>query len=235
MRAMIAAPPAFPSPLPRALAAHGMALDPVEDLGDLGGALAAGGPFDIILLDVARRHRDAAAALRDLRRRGMTVPAIVLCTGLAGTEEETLLNAGADDVLLHPVRPAALLARMQVAVRRARGHASGMLRAGVLTLDQQQRAALIGEERLPLTGGEYRVLELLMLHGGRLLTKDRLLSSLYGGEDGRNGRVIDVFICKLRRKLAAAGAPDMIRTVRGQGYMLVTGAPRSVAERPLAG
>lgn len=225
MRALLAAPAGSQSRLPGALAAEGVICDLIEDLPDLGCTAALSGPFDIVLMDVAGLRRDAAAALQDLRRRGLTVPAIVLCSGLAGADEEALLHAGADHVLLHPVRPAALFARMTSSIRRAGGHACGMLRCGELRLDQQLRSANFLDQPVRLTSREYDVLEALMLQRGRLVTKQRLVATLYGGEDGRGHRIIDVFVCKLRRRLDQVGGNGLIQTVRGQGYILVDPAP----------
>lgn len=221
MRIAIASDTAPTAELEVALGEHGVLCDAVDAIADLPSVVALSGPYDLVLLRVGLPLRNALPAIRDLRRRGMTLPVIVSCTGTpAPEEEEAVLHAGADDVIFHPFRITVLHARMQALSRRARGYACAELVCGNVTLDQEQHAVMVDGLRVNLTAREFDFLETLMLHKGVLLTKERFMTRLYADSEAPDSKIVDVFVCKLRRKLTAAGAAEIIRTVWGRGYVV---------------
>ncbi len=127
-------------------------------------------------------------------------------------------GVGADDFISKPFDKAELLARMQAVVRRSKGHSQPTLRVGSLQLNLDSREVLVGGVPVHLTGKEYSIFELLVLRKGSVLTKEAFLNHLYGGMDEPEIKIIDVFICKLRKKLSQAGAGNLIGTVWGRGY-----------------
>ncbi|MBP0447859.1 response regulator transcription factor [Roseomonas sp. SSH11] len=135
-------------------------------------------------------------------------------------EEQEAFSLGADDVLHTPVSLQLLVVRLQAIQRRILGYSTAVLRCGNVTLNQSRREVAVDGTDVRITAREFDVLETLMLHRGMLLTKDLFMSRAYNESDGPNLRILDVFVCKLRRKLAAAGAAEIVRTVWGSGYML---------------
>jgi two-component system, cell cycle response regulator CtrA len=229
MRVLLASTAAGPATLQAGLTDQGCVCDIAEGLQDLASILSLSGPYDMVILDVAAADRDAQAVVRGLRREGCVHPAIILCGRLEAMAEEAILHAGADDVVLHPVRLPVLHARMQALMRRVRGYASARLACGNVTLDQEQHAVTVDGRRVPLTAREFDFLQTLMLHKGVLLTKERFMSSLYADSEAPDLKIVDVFVCKLRRKLAACGAAEMIRTVWGRGHVLFEPSTDAVA------
>ncbi|MBV1798394.1 response regulator transcription factor [Siccirubricoccus sp. G192] len=229
MRVLLASHAANPTTLQNGLADHGCVCDTAEGLQDLASVLSLSGPYDMVILDVATPDREVQAAVRGLRREGCVHPVIILCARPDAMAEEAILHAGADDVVLHPVRLPVLHARMQALMRRARGYASARLACGNVTLDQEQHAVTVDGRRVPLTAREFDFLQTLMLHKGVLLTKERFMSSLYADSEAPDLKIVDVFVCKLRRKLAACGAAEMIRTVWGRGHVLFEPSADAVA------
>lgn len=229
MRVLLASAASHSGSLQAGLMELGVVCDPAEDTRELGPILALSGPYDLLIIDAVAPQREIQAVIRGLRRDGSMHPIIVLCRRLAAEEEETLLHAGADDVLLHPLRLSVLHARMQALLRRARGYASARLTCGNVVLDQEQHAVTVDGQRVPLTAREFDFLQIMMLHKGVLLTKERFMSSLYAEADTPDLKIVDVFVCKLRRKLAACGAAEMIRTVWGRGHVLFEPAAEAVA------
>ncbi len=155
---------------------------------------------------------DAGGADRDARAdRLRPVPA-------AGEGEGPRM--GADDFITKPFDKAELLARMQAVVRRSKGFSQPTLRVGPLVLNLDSREVTVDGRTVHLTGKEYAILELLVLRKGMVLTKEAFLNHLYGGMDEPEMKIIDVFVCKLRKKLAQAGGESLIGTVWGRGYMI---------------
>jgi two-component system cell cycle response regulator CtrA len=148
------------------------------------------------------------------------VPVLIL-SGLSRPQAKVKgLGVGADDFITKPFDKGELIARMQAIVRRSKGFSQPSLRVGPLRLNLDSREVLVGDGQVHLTGKEYAILELLVLRKGMVLTKEAFLNHLYGGMDEPEMKIIDVFICKLRKKLQAAGADNLIGTVWGRGYML---------------
>jgi len=229
MRVLLASATSHTGGLQAGLAELGVICDPTEDLRELGPILALSGPYDLLIIDAAAPRQEIQATIRGLRRDGSMHPIIVLCGRLTAEEEEALLHAGADDVVLYPLRLSVLHARMQALLRRTRGYTSARLTCGNVVLDQEQHAVTVDGRRVPLTAREFDFLQIMMLHKGVLLTKERFMSSLYGDADAPDLKIVDVFVCKLRRKLAAYGAAEMIRTVWGRGHVLFEPSTEAVA------
>src|SRR5688500_4083385 len=151
----------------------------------------------------------------------VTTPILIL-SGLSELDHKIKgLGVGADDYLTKPFDKRELIARIQAIVRRSKGHSDSVIRTGKLTVNLDTRTAEVDTQPLHLTGKEYGILELLSLRKGTTLTKEMFLNHLYGGMDEPELKIIDVFICKLRKKLTAScGGENYIHTVWGRGYVL---------------
>jgi two-component system cell cycle response regulator CtrA len=130
------------------------------------------------------------------------------------------LSLGADDFITKPFDKFELLARMQAVTRRSKGFSQPTLHLGPIELNLDSRAVNVDGQEVHLTGKEYSVLELLVLRKGMVLNKEAFLNHLYGGMDEPETKIIDVFVCKLRKKLALAGGDGLIGTVWGRGYVI---------------
>lgn len=228
MRVLLASTSPQHGILAAGLAEHGILCDVSDDPRDLTSILGLSGSYQGVVLDLTAPLQVGQAALRALRRGGVTLPVIVLC-GVQPLAEESLLHAGADDVILRPFRVPVLHARLLALARRVRGYASGHLACGNVSLDQEQHAVLVDGRPVPLTAREFDFLQTMMLHKGVLMTKERFMSTLYSDTEAPDVKIVDVFVCKLRRKLAAAGAAIMIRTVWGRGHVLAEPTEAAVA------
>lgn len=211
-----------------ALSGGGRFVEQAPSLCVVGQATQDNGPFDAVVLNVGALEAEAVPVLHDIRRRGMQVPVLVI-GGHGGADDAAVaLNRGADDVIARPVQPAVVVARVQAMVRRTAAHAPVLLSCGNVDLDRDRQVVTVDGRVVAITGREFEVLETLLLRRSALLTKERFMSRLYGDEDGPDQRIIDVFICKLRRKLAAAGAAEIVRTVWGVGYVAEDPGPAAV-------
>jgi two-component system, cell cycle response regulator CtrA len=189
--------------------------------------------YDIVVLDLMLPDIEGYDVVRRMRSARIEVPVLVL-SGLTRPQAKVkALALGADDFLTKPYDRAELLARMQAVVRRSKGFSQPALRIGNLQLNLDSREVVVDGGAVHLTGKEYAILELLVLRKGMVLTKEAFLNHLYGGMDEPEMKIIDVFICKLRKKLAQAGADNLIATVWGRGYMVRESALRT-ARAPLA-
>jgi two-component system cell cycle response regulator CtrA len=192
------------------------------DLGEEGVDLGKLYDYDIILLDLNLPDMSGYEVLRSLRVSKIRTPILIL-SGLAGIEDKVRgLGFGADDYMTKPFHNDELVARIQAIVRRSKGHVLSVINTDDLTVDLFQKTVEVAGARVHLSGKEYQVLELLSLRKGTTLTKDMFLNQLYGGMDEPNMKIIDVFICRLRKKLAnASGGKDYIKTIWGRGYVLL--------------
>jgi two-component system, cell cycle response regulator CtrA len=191
------------------------------DLGEEGTDLGKVYDYDIILLDLNLPDMSGFEVLRSLRVSKVRTPILIL-SGLASIEDKVSgLGFGADDYMTKPFHKDELVARIHAIVRRSKGHAQSVVNTGDLCVNLDSKTVEIGGARVYLTGKEYQMLELLSLRKGTTLSKEMFLNNLYGGMDEPEIKIIDVFICKLRKKLAnASDGKDYIETVWGRGYVL---------------
>ena len=176
---------------------------------------------DAAVLDLNLPDMSGFEVLRSLRVSKVKTPILIL-SGLAGIEDKVKgLGFGADDYMTKPFHKDELIARIHAIVRRSKGHAQSVINTGDLTVNLDQKTVEVAGARVHLTGKEYQMLELLSLRKGTTLTKEMFLNHLYGGMDEPELKIIDVFICKLRKKLSHACSGDnYIETVWGRGYVL---------------
>ena len=191
------------------------------DLGGEGVDLGKLYDYDIILLDLNLPDMSGFEVLRSLRVSKVKTPILIL-SGLAGTEDKVRgLGFGADDYMTKPFHREELVARIHAIVRRSKGHAQSVIQTGDLVVNLDTKTVEVSGAQVHLTGKEYQLLELLALRKGTTLTKEMFLNHIYGGMDEPEIKIIDVFICKLRKKLAnASDGKDYIETVWGRGYVL---------------
>ena len=191
------------------------------DLGEDGLEIGKLYDYDIVILDLMLPDIDGYEVVRRLREARVETP-IMLLSGLSEAENKIKgLGIGADDYLTKPFDKRELIARVQAIVRRSKGHADSVIKTGKLEVNLDARTVEVDAKPVHLTGKEYGILELLSLRKGTTLTKEMFLNHLYGGMDEPELKIIDVFVCKLRKKLSAAtGGDNYIDTVWGRGYML---------------
>ncbi|MBK5910986.1 DNA-binding response regulator [Rhodothalassium salexigens] len=191
------------------------------DLGEEGLDLGKLYDYDIILLDLNLPDMHGYDVLRKLRMSKVNTPILIL-SGLNEMDHKVKgLGFGADDYLTKPFHKEELVARIHAIVRRSKGHSQSVIRTGKLSVNLDTKTVEVDNQRVHLTGKEYAMLELLSLRKGTTLTKEMFLNHLYGGIDEPELKIIDVFICKLRKKLSAAtDGINYIETVWGRGYVL---------------
>ena len=176
--------------------------------------------YDIVVLDQELPDLDGVDAIRRLRAQRFTTPVLLLTASVDGRVNAVALRAGADDLLIKPYHGDELVARIESVVRRRNGYTRSVLKVGALAIDMASREVRVDGQPLAVTRKEFAILELMALRRGRVITKQNFLDHLYNGLDGPETRVIDVFICNLRKKLAQLGLGALIDTVRGHGYIL---------------
>jgi two-component system cell cycle response regulator CtrA len=191
------------------------------DLGEEGVDLAKLYDYDLILLDLDLPDMGGLEVLRQLRLARVNTPVLIL-TGDDDTESKIKgFGFGADDYLTKPFHREELVARIHAIIRRSQGHAQSVIRTGQIAVNLDAKTVEANGKPVHLTGKEYQMLELLSLRKGTTLTKEMFLNHLYGGMDEPELKIIDVFICKLRKKLSeATGGDNYIETVWGRGYVL---------------
>ena len=203
------------------LSKEGMVVD-VENLGEDGLEMCKLYDYDIIVLDVWLPDIDGFEVIRRLRTIKNPTPVLILSGMNAPDNKVKGFDSGADDYLTKPFVTSELIARIRAIVRRSKGHASPVIRIGDLDIDLASKTVSTKDKPIHLTGKEFAILELLSLNKGKTLSKEQFLNHLYGGMDEPELKIIDVFICKLRKKLAeATGGQDYIGTIWGRGYLLV--------------
>jgi len=217
------------------LKAEGFIAD-TTDLGEDGLEIGKLYDYDLIILDLMLPDIDGFEVLRRLRSARVDTPILIL-SGLAEPDSKIRgFGIGADDYLTKPFDRRELVARTHAIIRRARGHSESVIRTGRLTVNLDSRTSQVDDQTLHLTGKEYAILELLSLRKGTTLTKEMFLNHLYGGMDEPEVKIIDVFICKLRKKLmAATSGENYIETVWGRGYVLRDPQTATAGERPPGG
>ena len=191
------------------------------DLGEEGIDLGKLYDYDIILLDLNLPDMHGYDVLKKLRVAKVQTPVLIL-SGINEMDSKVRsFGFGADDYVTKPFHRDELVARIHAIVRRSKGHAQSVIVTADLVVNLDQKTVEVGGQRVHLTGKEYQMLELLSLRKGTTLTKEMFLNHLYGGMDEPELKIIDVFICKLRKKLAnASNGRNYIETVWGRGYVL---------------
>ena len=191
------------------------------DMGEEGIDLAKLYDYDLILLDLNLPDMNGHEVLRQLRLAKIETPILVL-TGDDATESKLKsFGFGADDYLTKPFHREELVARIHAIIRRSKGHAQSVIKTGRILVNLDAKTVEVDGSPVHLTGKEYQMFELLSLRKGTTLTKEMFLNHLYGGMDEPELKIIDVFICKLRKKLSTAtGGENHIETVWGRGYVL---------------
>ena len=203
------------------------------DLGEDAIELADLYDYDLVLLDLELADMSGLEVLRAVRLKKVETPVIILTATSDIDTKVKALSAGADDFITKPFHKAELAARINAVVRRSRGHAESIIRTGDIALNLDTRTAEVSGVPVHLTPSEYKVLELLSLRKNSVLTKEMCLNHLYNGLKEPEVKIIDVFICKLRKKLAeASNGNSQIETVWGGGYMLRDTPARGQAPEP---
>lgn len=176
--------------------------------------------YDLIILDLGLPDTDGSALLRRLRGAGVDIPVLIVTARAAVAERVAGLNAGADDYLPKPFAFAELVARIHALLRRSRPQAAALLQVGDLCLDVTRRQARRGSQRIDLTAREFSVLEYLMRHAGEVVTRTMLAEHVWGEHYDSLSNLIEVFVNRLRKKTECDGAPRLLHTVRGAGYVM---------------
>src|ERR1700748_537736 len=169
--------------------------------------------YDVVILGATLTDMSGMDLVRKLRSASVHTPLLFLAH--ANIETRVMaLNAGADDSISRPLHPDELVGRIRALVRRSRGYADPAITIGTITLNLSAKTVETDGRRIRLTDMEYRILELLLLRRGATVTRETFISHLYGGEDGPESRTIELFVCKLRKKLAeATGGDSFIETL----------------------
>ncbi|WP_306114499.1 MULTISPECIES: response regulator transcription factor CtrA [unclassified Roseovarius] len=205
------------------------------DLGEEGIDLAKLYDYDLILLDLGLPDMNGHDVLRQLRLARIETPILIL-SGADDTESKIKgFGFGADDYLTKPFHREELVARIHAIIRRSKGHSQSVIKTGKINVNLDAKTVDVDNKTVHLTGKEYQMLELLSLRKGTTLTKEMFLNHLYGGMDEPELKIIDVFICKLRKKLSEATDGDnYIETVWGRGYVLRDPEPNEMDDQRVA-
>ena len=212
--------------LVKGLQAEGYATTAAED-GDEALRLARSGAFDLMLLDLGLPRRDGLRVLGEMRRARVSMPVIVVTARGSSEDIVTGLDSGADDYLSKPFRLAELLARVRARLRPAPAQEAAVLRNGDLVLDLLTRQARVGSRTVDLSAREFALAEVFLRHPGQVLSREQLLSHVWGYDYDPGSNVVEVYVRYLRSKIG----PDRIATIRGAGYRLVK-APTPAAGAP---
>ena len=207
--------PRLASFLEKGLKANGFVTTVVED-GHIASLVARDDEFDLLILDVGLPGMDGFHVLAEIRNRGQRLPVIFLTARDELDDKISGLEGGADDYMTKPFRFEELLARVRVRLREGGSKEQSRLEAGGITLDIRTRQAIVDGEQVTLTAREFTLLETFMRHAGQMLSREQLLSHVWGYDYDPGSNVVDVYIGYLRRKLG----DGTIETVRGMGYRL---------------
>ncbi|WP_375408870.1 response regulator transcription factor [uncultured Methylobacterium sp.] len=184
--------------------------------GEEGGYLGESEPYDAIILDMGLPKADGVSVLQKWRRAGIKTPVIILTARDRWSDKVDGFDAGADDYVTKPFHMEELMARVRALLRRAAGHATSQIACGPVVLDTRSGRVFVDGNPVKLTSHEYRLLSYLMHHTGRVVSRAELTEHLYDQDFDRDSNTIEVFVGRLRKKLAV----DLIQTVRGLGYLV---------------
>ena len=201
--------------LRNALEEGGYVVDAATD-GEEGHFLGDSEPYDAVVLDIGLPGMDGISILEAWRSEGRAMPVLLLTARDRWTDKVAGIDAGADDYVAKPFHMEEVLARLRALIRRSAGHASAEISIGDVTLDPRQARVTVKGEAVKLTGHEFRLLSYLMHQRGKVISRTELTEHLYDQDFDRDSNTIEVFVGRLRRKLAV----DLIQTVRGLGYRI---------------
>lgn len=199
----------------RALSEAGFSVDEAPD-GEEGEFLGDTEPYDAVVLDLGLPKVDGITVLKHWRAAGRDMPVLILTARDGWNEKVAGFDAGADDYLTKPFHVEELLARVRALIRRSAGHASPILECGPVSLDTRAGKVTIDGASVTLTAHELKVLSYFMHHQDRVVSQTELIEHIYDQDFDRDSNTIEVFIARLRKKLA----PDLIKTHRGRGYSM---------------
>ncbi len=202
-----------------ALSRAGFATDLVTGIADAEGHLDLVA-YDAMILDLGLADGDGLTLLSALRRRGGTLPVLILTARDAPEDRVTGLDGGADDYLIKPFHMPELISRIRALLRRPNAALGVVLELGDLVLDTVSRQARVGTTPLVLSVREMALLELLLRRQGRVVTREAIEQGLYSFDTTLGSNAVEVLVHRLRRKLADAGARAIVHTLRGVGYLL---------------
>ena len=205
-----------------ALTEAGYVVDKATD-GEEGHFLGETEPYDAAVLDLGLPGMDGVTVLEKWRRAGRNMPVLILTARDRWSDKVAGFDAGADDYVAKPFFMEEVLARIRALLRRSTGHATSELECGPLRVDTRTSRVTVNGTAVKLTSLEYRLVEYLIHHQGRIISRTELVEHLYDQDFDRDSNTIEVFVGRLRRKLGK----DMIETVRGLGYRLA--APEDAA------
>jgi two-component system OmpR family response regulator len=189
--------------------------------GEEGAYLGESEPYDAIILDMGLPKADGVTVLQKWRRAGIKTPVIILTARDRWSDKVDGFDAGADDYVTKPFHMEELMARVRALLRRATGHATSQISCGPVVLDTRSGRVYVDGTPIKLTSHEYRLLAYLMHHTGRVVSRAELTEHLYDQDFDRDSNTIEVFVGRLRKKLAV----DLIQTVRGLGYLVDPNQP----------
>nr|WP_210322607.1 MULTISPECIES: response regulator transcription factor [Methylobacterium] len=189
--------------------------------GEEGAYLGESEPYDAIILDMGLPKADGVTVLQKWRRAGIKTPVIILTARDRWSDKVDGFDAGADDYVTKPFHMEELMARVRALLRRATGHATSQISCGPVVLDTRSGRVYVDGNPIKLTSHEYRLLAYLMHHTGRVVSRAELTEHLYDQDFDRDSNTIEVFVGRLRKKLAV----DLIQTVRGLGYLVDPNQP----------
>jgi two-component system OmpR family response regulator len=199
----------------QALKDAGYVVDAAFD-GEEGHFLGETEPYDAVILDIGLPQKDGLSVLEQWRRDGRSMPVLLLTARDRWSDKVQGIDTGADDYVSKPFHIEEVLARVRALVRRAAGHASNTLSSGPVMLDLKASRVTVDGTPIKLTSHEYKVLEYLMHHPGKVVSRTELTEHLYDQDFDRDSNTIEVFVGRLRKKLGV----DLIETVRGMGYRI---------------
>lgn len=180
--------------------------------------------YDAAIIDLGLPKLDGLEVIKAARKLDIKVPVLILTARDSWQQKVDGLDAGGDDYLTKPFHEEELLARVKALIRRSSGHASSELKAGPITLDLSLQQVYVSEQPLELTAYEYKVLEYLMLHPKKVISKSELTEHIYDQDFDLDSNVIEVFVGRLRKKLDPDNSIKPIETLRGRGYRLFSPA-----------
>ena len=212
--------PAIRESLRRGLVAGGWAVDTAPD-GEAGLELACDEEYDVVVLDIMMPRRNGYEVVREMRRREVWTPVLMLTAKDGEYDEADAFDLGADDYLVKPFSFIVLEARLRSLVRRGAPERPAVFEAGDLTVDPAARDVRRGETRISVTAREYAVLEYLIRNRNQVVSKTQILRSVWDSAYDGDDNIVEVYVGYLRRKIDAPFGARSIETVRGQGYRLI--------------